>query len=30
MAQSTETGMNRTGIGMAPSMGDEMIEGAQQ
>ncbi|MFA7098223.1 MAG: ferritin-like domain-containing protein [Gammaproteobacteria bacterium] len=28
--QGTETGMNRTGIGMAPRLRDDMIEGAQQ
>lgn len=30
MAKGTEMGMNKTGIDMAPSMRDKMVEGAQQ
>lgn len=30
MAKSTEMGMNKTGIDMAPAMRDKMVEGAQQ
>ena len=30
MKQTTEMGTNRTGMGMAPQLGPEMIEGAQQ